>query len=334
MRNLLIKPFFSYLSFVLFIGFAYSTHAQVTHFQPGHATAQLSFDYFTSGSNYENNNQFIKLANGGEFSIMHINTRFQYYASKKFSFYTYGSFHNTTSVLGNVTRKNTDWPRLTFGTQVSLSKNHLGFFPEFEVSIPFKTVDPNTDEVISDDGSYHVQAGSWWQKDIWNIFTYTYLGFQYRTEDLSSLLLYKIGMEKRFQQFLFGAEVSGHTSILNDTYSDAPSVRNNVLSRVNGGSYYTYAVDPALHNIKIKGGYAFSKNFLTLFHVESTLIGQNSARGLGLWAGVEFRNLFERSAKRKKRKRRRKKRMKTFKEKTTDYDEDLFRPDSPDENEF
>lgn len=309
--------------------------AQVPHFKPGTGHMKLGFDYFKTNYNYDpKEDNFIRLPNDKSYQIMHFTGQFQYFVSEKFSYAIYSSVDHAESDDRTFLRKDTNINRVGLSTLWNTSTTSWEIFPELDLSFSLKEVTVDTDEVIADDGALHLNAGVWVQKPFIGLFNYLYLGARYRNQDLSSLALYRLGTEKRFQRFLLGLEAHGYTPITDDGYTQTPTARSQITDRVNASSLYTFAINPTLHNLRLKTGYAFSKYVFTHLDVETTLIGKNAARGLSFYLALEFRNLFSGGDyKKKKAKSKRQRQKKKFQEDVEEYDEDLFRDPSSEDDE-
>ncbi len=121
----------------------------------------------------------------------------------------------------------------------------FGFIPEFSFSVPFLSLNRQTQTPITDDGSLHFTPSLWIYAVIEDLFyPFVYTGFKIRTKGLSSLLQWKAGLMLKADIAELGFYTYGFWSLTRDRSSGQSGDRTRLLKRVNAGSLRFFSSNP------------------------------------------------------------------------------------------
>lgn len=134
-----------------------------------------------------------------------------------------------------------------FRGQQSMASDAFGLIPEFSFSVPFFSVNPQSNKPITDDGSLHFTPSLWMYGVIGDVFyPFLHTGLKLRTQSLSSLLLWKLGAMVKADIAEIGAYSYGFWSVIRDKSSSRLGDRSLLLKKVNAGSMKFFSSNPGL----------------------------------------------------------------------------------------
>lgn len=249
---------------------------------PLHASKKIKLSmensYFNTSSNFNGSGEVSELSAGHSYSL--INSKIQgsyFFLNNWVAFaganYSYAKSSNTTD-----DRTNGEVTSLFFGGRKIFQHGRFLLAPEAEAILSLMEVDPQGDEVLTSEGAHMATLGAWTTYDIWLMQPYAYIGYTYRDDGRSSLLPWRVGVQKKLSRWTFDIGVYGYRSITDDEYTDSPAQRQNVTALVDGGSYRFYSINPSLTEVQMMVWHSWDR-FSLAGGATHTLEGKNAARG-------------------------------------------------------
>ena len=164
--------------------------------------------------------------------------------------------------------------------------SNFGFIPEFSISAPFFQLNKNSNTPITDDGALHFTPAIWFYGVIGQVFfPFTYVGFKYRNQSLSSFLQWKTGAMLQADIVEIGAYTYGFWPVIRDKSSRKLGDRAQLLKRTNADSLKFFSSNPAL--IGFAGWIAWRFPYVTLrFSGDIDINGMNHAKGYTFLASL------------------------------------------------
>ncbi|MBC7466248.1 MAG: hypothetical protein H7256_09665 [Bdellovibrio sp.] len=189
-----------------------------------------------------------------------------------------GSAESSDSIA---TRKNSTLTNVVLGSDFQLmNSNSFKLTGEILYSQNLEKIKQDTDSVLNSDGANEITALVGSNVNFDSIHFFTKGGVKYRTEGLSTLLLYTAGLEDRFDQFAIGASLMGYSTIKNDDYSDQAAYRDNVTARVDAFSKRYYAINPNILDTEFYFKYNFSQDMGLKAFAGYPILGSNATVGI------------------------------------------------------
>lgn len=313
-----------------------------THFAlpPKYRAEQLSLTvdgtYFTTSANYsEEGGTIEKLDNGKDYQNFSTNFVGHYAVDRRWAVFgslglAYAQSSNTDYV-----RDNSQLTEIQLGTQYKFPQRLWSFWPEAFVIIPLNTFSESTDDVLTGEGAYGLQTGAWAMTRLWGFFPYAYLGFRFQAEGRAGLIPFRFGAYKTMRSgWMFGGSIEGVTTLIDDKYTSKPLERNRVTSRVNGGSFRYYSVNPELIEVRGWAGLRLNPAIDLRIGIGQTINGTSSAAGTSILASLFWRMSTKDESPSAKKINRRKKAVEQFKiDAPEDYDPGLFKSEDEAESE-
>ena len=293
MRRLLVLFPFAFV-FILNV----HTQAQVLRLREGQFSFFTQYKTFNTTSNFDaTGGSFTRLDPGKSYSHSLMSFKMQYDFSTSLT--SYGGFNYSTAESndGSFTRSNSSLSGFEGGIQYKALKVPFLIVPQIHFVLPFDTIkgEGSSDKVLTSEGVIEVEAGSWFQKKLWILYNYAYLGLDYRSDGRSALGKYKVGTYTRLRSIYLGTEVDGFNSITDDSSTDNPAYKTWYTDLVNGGSLTFYSVNPNLLNATVWGGFIVSDNYLFKIGYTQALNGKSHARGNTFFVGLDIRNFYMRT---------------------------------------
>lgn len=221
---------------------------------------------------------------------------------------------------------------LKLGVDFSLLDSDFDIVPELQLTVPLNTVSETTDEIIVSESVMEARGGAYLSGHFDWLSAYAYLGYAYRSGGRSSLMPYEFQTVKDFGGLQASLGVWGYTSVSDDEYINTRARREVVTTRVNGGSYRFYSVNPSLTEVGGSLGLPMGQNYFARLGAQTTVMGRNSALGSTFWLSLSTsfgrtKREFNRDRQREDQ-RRQEQRKRDFVPDTSE-DEAIFQQDVP-----
>lgn len=142
-----------------------------------------------------------------------------------------------------------------------------------------------------------LMTGEYWLTR--NLKFYLDSGFTYRSDDHSSEIPYKTGLEFKSPRYTLGASLKGTSSLKTDNTRTSPV--SSILNDLTGGTNYAFAENPTLLIGKIYGEYALNHEWAITSKFENSMAGRNAPFfyivGIGLsYREFEYKSYIPRTA--------------------------------------
>lgn len=231
--------------------------------------------------------EIIDLTNGGEYSNFIGRLGLNYFYSPAWELGFQGSFAYAQSDDGQYQRENSEVTDLSLLTRYFSEFSSFDFAAEFALDYPINEITQTTDEVLTSDAVVRLRPGLWSMMK-WQVLSpYVFVGLDYRLDGRSGLLPYRFGLDGRVNDLLWGAELNGFETIIDDEETENQSLRTTVTNRVNGGSLKYYAVNPSVLAVNGHVGWDLGGTDFRLF-VEQSINGKNYANGLSVILAMQM----------------------------------------------
>lgn len=230
------------------------------------------------------------------------------------------SYYLLTGTILTETRTNSGINEGFVGSQYWFPYRNVHFVPQLEVSFPFWRVNTNSNDPLIGEGAMVVQPGMWLIADVKGFTPFVYGGFAYRDQGRSSLMPFDVGARFTHPVMQWWGQLSfrGYESVIDDDKANYVGRfdRRVYLSRVQGGSYDLYSINPSRGEIAGSAGMQFD-NVGVYAGGWVSVYGANSADGWGGFVGVTFNSEHPGTVKRKRRANR-------FNTTPDNYDQSVF----------
>ncbi len=258
--------------------------------QPGRWASSLGLDYFRSNANFDNDwGSFERLPAGGYYQNFLFRYQTQYDLSPHWSLKGSLGLATAQSFDGTFSRRNGEFTEAGVGTGLAWMFPLFEVFPEIWLHYPFQRVAFNTDETLVGEGAMLLTPSLWFRVDFrpW-LKPIGRVGWRYRDEGRSSLLLWDLGAHLHFGAWTHRIFLSGQHSVTDDDFVMTPNVRNQVTQNVSGSSMRYFSVNPSLLELQLRFDYALSPDLFVGAGGVYTLDGVNSAQGYSLLAHLSW----------------------------------------------
>jgi hypothetical protein len=259
-------------------------------FKRDHLDFQIGGNYFYSNSNYiDMGTGTTSLPTDNHFKLIDANLETRYIANDM-SYFAMGTFSSAESKDAVLTRSNGSLSQVLLGVDFVMFDHILQVIPELSVLIPFNTVTASADKVLNSEGVYQVTTRVNIQKELGRFRAYSWIGFNYRSDDRSYLLPWGVGLTANLKSFKFGGEIFGSQSVTNDKASDffSKSGRQATVTAIDAGSYLFYYPNPTVVDSSIYAAWKMTPSFQVQVNGGMTLAGENTAAGYHVGTMIRY----------------------------------------------
>ena len=249
----------------------------------------LKANYFNTNSNYDANGGKAALPTGGSLQTLKTETSLRYVLLERVGLLGGVEFGNVESNNGTQVRTQSTMTAYQLGIDLNLYKSKSwSLYTDAVFKNSNENIKVNGDEALASDGANEIIG------KITGLYTgsslrgYASLGGNFRSDGLSSLLVYSFGADYSFSGFSVGLNFEGLSTIKDDEQTATPVVRDTLTNRVNAGSRRYYSVNPNYLEGQLVLGYAFDKNLKFSIYGGPSLVGSNSAQGVSAGAKLNW----------------------------------------------
>lgn len=300
----------------------------------------LDSQYYKTTSNFDSGGEKAKLAFDNSFQIIDVNPQLRWGVMQDLGVRIGGNVGTSESVDPIDTRTNSTFNRLDVGADyLLLDYDSFQTILDFEYSHAMEKVEETTDAVLNNNGASEIKPTVIVRSQWGSFYPYGYLGGNFRSEGLSSLVTYGLGGEMRFSELGLGAAVKGFSSVKDDEFTNSSSRRTNVTSRVNAGSLKFYSVNPNSTAAEAFITFAMLDSVRVKFYGGADVMGSNTSQGFYAggtlsWA-LDFGSGQSQRQTRPVRSQKVKSSDSQFKEDTEDgVDQNYFKPVNPGDDNY
>lgn len=258
-------------------------------YRAGRADFDITIDYFKTTANFISDGSKTDLLAGTYFQIINTSIGGRYVLLQDWAVTAAVNVGSSESTDALATRRNSTLNKALIGTDYQIFNTRFwSLLADVSYSYAIEKTDLTTDNTLSSDGADEVKAIITTALDFDGLVPFGQVGVDYRTQGLSTLLLYAGGIELRFDDIKFGGLLTGQATLKDDENTAKPFLRDVLTGRVNAGSRKFDSVNPTLLDSEIYLKYNFDSNLSLKTFGGYTLIGTNSAVGIHAGATVTW----------------------------------------------
>ena len=241
----------------------------------------LDSQFFKSTSNYDANGSKQSLPGTSSFQNISLDTSARFLFFNNLGIYSGFLYNYVDTSTGAVVRNTSALTHYFAGADYQLlATDRWTLYLDFTYLIASTAVDAAADVAIATNGANEAKAVGVAVYSVDKFRLFTKLGYDFRTEGLSALLLYGAGGEVAVGNVKLGLALDGFSSVKDDDYTSQPLARDAITDRVNAGSRRYYAVNPNLLDAQVYFQYSFGGNMNAKISAGSTITGSNAADGI------------------------------------------------------
>jgi hypothetical protein len=269
---------------------AYSNANPVTpKFVDGSILFDFKTSYFKSTENFDSGGSKISLTSGNYFQIIDAKSTLRWGFSENMGLFTGFSIGSSESNNSIATRKNSTLNQILLGADWRpLSFQAFDMFTRLTYIHAPEKIASDTDSVMNSSGSAQVipEIGILMPLGTFNLYGTT--GYNYRTEGLSGLIPYRIGVELALSSFSVFGGIEGSATVTDDKETANSVNRDIINNRVNAGSKKFYSVNPNETNIDVGMNFQVNPSWGINAFAKYGVVGSNSAAGYEFGFGFSW----------------------------------------------
>jgi len=247
-------------------------------FRPQWFETLVSYENYFSVSNYSSSGHSVALPSSGSFwSSSGFDFSSRYAFSYRLAATAGLNYITAQASQANVTRFNGGMQTLKGGVEYKIPTSYADFVAEGVVHASLYQPNENSTRPLYGDGAQVIGGHFWMLQRVGQLFWHGRAGLLFRSDGLSSLLPYQLGLHWRPGSWTFSSILEGSWSLLSDTAGDTQ--RNNYLRRSNVGSMIYRSANPITHSLDLQIKYDITQQFGFLGGMGMSLWGRNSSEG-------------------------------------------------------
>lgn len=250
-------------------------------YHDGRFDFDASVNYFKTTSNFSSGGVKADLPSGYYLQTIDTTAQARYVLTDDFGIFAGGNVAVVESADSLSVRSNSILNKIFIGADFQFyNSSVLNFTGEVSYLQNLENIKADTDTVIGSDGANEITAlvGSVFNFD-W-VYPFLKGGIKYRTEGLSTLFVYTVGLETRNDDIALGGLLNGFSSIKDDDKTSVAYQREIITNRVNAFSKKYDSINPSVLDLEVYLKYNFTRNFEAKIFGGYALIGTNTAQGI------------------------------------------------------
>ena len=248
----------------------------------------ITLDYFKTTSNFSSAGTKESLPSGNHLQSINTMFRTRYTLTEQSALVGGVVIGNTESKDNLATRTNSSLSHVVFGGDYRIIETQLwNLTAEGSFTYILDKFNAATDAALNNDGANEIKA-LLGMSYFWGDFRpFAKGGINYRFEGLSTLFIYSLGSEIRYDSFYYGFLLNGVMTIKDDEKTQKAFERESVTNRVNASSKRYHSINPNLLDTEVYITFKLNKNFSIKPFAGYTLSGSNTAEGfhMGITVG-------------------------------------------------
>lgn len=258
-------------------------------YRQGRADFGIHVDYFKTTANFDASGSKNDLLSGNYLQNIDTNIGARYVLFDDWALFANAKIGSSESADAMSTRKNSSVSQLLIGTDYQIF--NTGFWSsaiELSYTQAVEKVSSTTDNVLNNNGANEVHGLITTSLNFNGLVPFGQVGVNYRTEGLSTLLLYAGGVELRFAPVFVGLLVRGFSTLKEDENAARPFVRDVLTNQVDAGSRRYNSVNPTLLEAELYLRYNFDRDLSFKTFGGYTVMGTNTAVGFQVGAALNW----------------------------------------------
>lgn len=256
-------------------------------FRPWWSETILQYDVFHSVGNYDANGNSQSLPSSNSFwETTNFDFAGRYVFSSNWAMTTGLNYVNAQTFITNISNTNGGIQTIHGGIEYKfdidgfdLGVEGVGLFTPY-------SVDLNSTKPIYGDGAQAFGGNLWMQQRFDSFYWHAKAGYLYRSEGLSSLLPYELGLHWRLGSLAIGAIAEGAWSLTADVETDL--TRTSFLNRSSAGSLHFRSANPNSNMLDLQAKWNVTNQFALVAGGGTTLMGKNSSHGNHVFLAVDI----------------------------------------------
>jgi len=258
-------------------------------FKSGRFDVSIFSQYYKTTANFDANKNKQTLLASNYYQIFDFNPQVRWAVTHDWGLRAGFNVGTAESSDLTATRRNSTFNRLDLGVDYLLFEfSNLQALIDLEYSHGMDKIQSNTDSVLNSDGVSELKPTAIVRLSLDGFYPYSYLGFNFRSEGLSTLMTYGVGAEYRFSEVGIGAALNAYSSIKDDDKTNSSLVRDSITTRVSAGSKKFYSINPNLINSELFFNFEATDNLLIKLFGQYDIYGSNISQGFAIGATVQF----------------------------------------------
>lgn len=251
--------------------------------------SNLNTSYFKSEANFSSNGSQQSLPSGYSFQVIDVTVTARYVLIEDLGLHAGMNIASSESVDALSTRRNSTLNGVSLGADYLIYQDRsFTLYADLTYKHSIEKIANDTDSALNNDGASEVLATVTTLFDVGYMQPYLAGGVNYRTEGLSTLLTYKLGLQTSLGKWTFGGALNGFASVVDDRETNTPAQRELITNRVSATSKKFYAINPNLLDSDIYLKYIFNPNLALHANGGYTIMGSNAAVGYHVGGGVSW----------------------------------------------
>ena len=256
-------------------------------FRPGWSETAFSYETFHSIGNYDANGNLQSLpASNSFFKTEQLNLAGRYIFTPHWAFSAGLSHVNAQSYVTNFSQSNGGLQNVhgSLEYRFELPSFDLGVAAEGLASL--YRADEQSSKPLYGDGAHGFGGSLWFAKRTESFLWSGKFGYLYRSEGLSSVLPYELGVRWHWEALSLGAIGHGYWSALQDTSTDLQ--RHSLLNRNNAGSLHYRSANPSSSILDLEVRWNATEQFALVGGTGFTWSGRNASQGSRIFVGFNL----------------------------------------------
>ncbi|MGE0764503.1 MAG: hypothetical protein AB7N80_14605 [Bdellovibrionales bacterium] len=246
--------------------------------------------YFNTTANYDiGGGSYTSLGSGRYYRLIEGHVGLEHWVLDNVSVMAQMGYARAASYDGLFERTNSSPTELIAGARYVVPYSRFNFVPELWLAYPFNEFSDDTDEALTGEGVMKIFIGLWSELVFGTIKPFAEVGFLYQDDGRASHTLYEAGAKWTPGRWSASGKIYGTHVVLEDEHTDLRVTRDTVTTRVDGGSWKYYSVDPRTLGLKAEGGFDITESFHLKIGYDQTINGEASAAGWTASVGLEYR---------------------------------------------
>ncbi len=232
---------------------------------------------------------FNTIANGGLYQEFNSQIQLDWDLNQKYRLKSGLDFSFAQSETSSYQRENSHLDKFSLGIERWSFFNRTPLVLYSQLSIPIYKPDLNALEAYGTDGAFHGDIGAVIMPRLGSFIGKFGVGYKYRSEDLSHLLPWKLGVVYNLRVMQIGGGARGFQTVIKDSAgSEALNQRTASIQNSQGGSLIYLSRDPQLQQVFANTRFGLLPGLDISADFAYDLNGKSYAKGIHFLVGVHW----------------------------------------------
>ena len=256
-------------------------------FRPYWVETLFQFENYYSTGNYNTSGKAVNLPSSNSFwASTGFDFAGRYVFSHRLAATTSLNHISAQANQATITRYNSGFQTLKGGIEYKIPTSYADYVAEGVIQLSLYKPNENTDLPLYGDGAQALGGNFSILQKFNALYWHGKAGLLFRSDGLSSLFPYQIGLHWKINSWTFSSVLEGAWSISPDTIGDTK--RTNYLRRSNAGSMIYRSANPNSNFLDFQLKYDVTNQFGFNGGIGSSLFGRNSSNGNRYYVGIDI----------------------------------------------